>query len=73
MHIQDYVGRSNESPMGGRIGTAIATKEQLLSILGEPSWVWEFDPAYPNAEPSGGVTIRWYFRTPRVLAEVRNY
>lgn len=55
-----------EPVMGGRIGTASATREQLLAILGEPSFVHEL-------LIDSKVTIQWVYKTPRGLAEIRDY
>jgi len=65
--------------MGGRTGTAIATLDQLKDLLGEPSYTCgpELVGRNPltgeNVYDSPKVTTAWIFKTPRGLAEVRDY
>jgi hypothetical protein len=59
------VTRSRQSVMGGRAGTAVATKAALLDKLGAPTY------STPSADEK--VTIGWVFNTPRGPAEVRDY
>lgn len=53
------------SVMGGRCGTAMATRESLISALGEPT--------YTDRDEDAKVTVSWVFKTPLGNAEVRDY
>jgi hypothetical protein len=57
----------NTAVMGGRVGTARATRTQLDVLLGLPSYRYSAD------EGDGKVTIGWVFKTPRGPAEIRDY
>lgn len=55
---------SDAALAGGRWGTVSATRSEIVSALGNPSW-----------ECNGGekVTVSWAFFTPAGVAEVRDY
>lgn len=53
-----------DAVMGGRCGTCLATLAQLDAALGEPTYIGSAD---------NKVTRGWIFKTPRGLAEVRDY
>lgn len=51
--------------MGGRIGTAIASRAALFDALGRPT--------YNTPSSDDKVTIGWIYQTPRGPAEIRDY
>jgi hypothetical protein len=52
------------SILGGRAGTVLATKDELIAVFGKPRDVLDGDEK---------VTYRWVFETPHGFVEVRDY